>query len=101
MFSPTTQLDITQFLYWKFFLMMRDGQWVPSSSLFEDFIRITFIYFRKFSIHLVFITHLKCPLVLAVSPHIMSSLPFLQLLLLPSLKPFYTPFMLIAYGVGY
>ena len=65
-------------------LVTKDGQLCSVSSLFGDFTRITFTYFKKFAAHYVTIATLKCPSNLIVSPHI----PSFKAIFSPSLLPF-------------
>lgn len=70
------QLSITQ--SWD--LVTKDNELrIPSPSLFENFVRISLIYLRKFPLYQVSIPPFKCPSILAVSLHIW----FLNPILLP------------------
>lgn len=88
---PTTQVDITQYQYWKLHMVTRNGQ----LELFLPFLSISFrlpLYmyiFQDSSTVFDFYTTLKYPLVSAVSSHIPFLIFFLPLpcLVLPLQSP--------------
>lgn len=68
-FWTATHLDGTHFWYWKVCLVTMDGQLgLHFPSLFEDFIRITLIYYWKFPLY-EFLCSPSCAFQFCLSPH--------------------------------